>query len=92
MTYGAIQFLQWATIAALVGAAYLLLPSAESYPLPNEVGDAIALFASYMKTFEFIFPVTLLFNLVALTVTFEIVIFVFKRAIWIISLYSGSGR
>jgi len=92
MTYAAIQFLQWGAIAALIGSAYLILPNASDYPLPTEIGNAIALFAGYMKMFEFIFPVTLLFNLVALTVAFEIAIFLFKRGIWLIQLISGAGR
>jgi len=90
MTYGVVQFLKWGSVAALIGSAYLALPNATEYPLPSEIGSAIALFAGYMKMFEFIFPVTLLFSLVGLTVIFEIAIFVFKRGMWFIGVVSRS--
>lgn len=92
MTWGAIQLLMWGFIVAVIAGAYALLPAASAYPLPTEVGDAIALIAGYMKMFEFILPVDLLFNMVGLIFTFEVAIFAYQRAIWVLGLISGAGR
>lgn len=65
-----------------------LLPIAGA--LPSGIASGFTLIIGYMKSWNFFFPITELFTLAALVLTFEAGILLFKIVKWLISIVRGN--
>lgn len=86
MLYSAYRFLLWAGVVGLVVGLYALLPSATAYPLPPEVASSFTLVSGYMRSLDFILPVSTAFGLLVFILFFEVLVFLYNRALWLIKL------
>lgn len=58
--------------------------------LPNTVTTSFAMFVSYMKSWNILFPITELLLLAGLVVTFELAIVFWRIIKWVISIVRGN--
>lgn len=70
-------------------SAINLLPAGSA--LPSDISSALSSFSSYFSMANSFLPVSTLFSIVALGITFEAGILIFKFVNWSINKLRGSG-
>jgi len=57
--------------------------------IPSGISDGISYIVGVMNTFNYFFPIGTLFAVLAITVTFELAVFVYHFSMWIYRLVRG---
>lgn len=73
----------YSLLSALIG----IFPSADSGMISN-IHNNTVIFRDMFQSFEYIFPATLFFTVLAFVITVESLMFLFKASRWILSIIS----
>jgi hypothetical protein len=66
-----------------------LLPNSEGFP--NAFTQALGTYITYLNGFDYVFPVSTIFQILVLYVSFEILVLLWNLARMIANLVRGSG-
>jgi len=57
--------------------------------IPTGITDALAYFVGVMNTFNYFFPISTLFQVLSITVAFELGVFIYHFSMWLYRLIRG---
>jgi len=90
----ALSMVAWVTaLIAFIAAGIAILPNGSDHPFPAEVGDALVTLYQWLYSFNFLFPVDTLVQVLVLGILVDVFArFVWPIIFWVMKTVTGGGQ